>query len=256
VSLDCGSGDDLVLILGAYSAGSFKSVANCERFEGVTDPARIAELREVIDRARNRGRSTGDEASVAAGSPSVLAADFNTVQGTVADDAITTREPLRSQVPLGISRDRAGNLLTIVQRPPASGRLTDRDLVFGKAGDDVIRSGPGNDHLEGEDGNDTLYGQAGNDLLYGRARSDRLLGEAGDDLLEGARGNDRLSGGSGDDQLNGGLGTDKLSGGPGNDRLTSIDLERDTLDCGSGRDTAIVDSRDRTRGCERVTRRR
>lgn len=83
-------------------------------------------------------------------------------------------------------------------------------------------------------------------------------GGPGDDYNDelqggGGRGADDLRGESGNDRLVGGFDADRLSGGPGNDRITSVDGERDTVDCGSGRDVAIVDRRDRVRSnCERV----
>ena len=175
--------------------------------------------------------------------------------GTGLDDTIVTRPPWRGGDELvGITPTGDGGAFILRQRPPSSHEVTARDLVLGKVGDDDIRTGPGDDHLEGETGNDTLRGEAGNDLLYGRKGDDHLIGGAGDDRLEGGRGTDILSGGAGADRLNGGIGGDELHGGAGRDRLTIVDGTRDTLDCGDGRDTAIVDSHDRTRGCERVTR--
>jgi hypothetical protein len=50
------------------------------------------------------------------------------------------------------------------------------------------------------------------------------------------------------------LDADRLSGGAGNDRVTAVDGKRDAVDCGPGRDTAVVDSHDRVRGCEHVLR--
>ena len=128
-------------------------------------------------------------------------------------------------------------------------------LVFGKAGDDVIFAWEGSDHLEGEAGNDTLRGRGGDDLLFGRIGDDVILGDEGADLLEGGRGRDRLDGGAGNDTITGGYDADTLAGGPGRDRLVAVDGTRDVVDCGPGRDTALVDRRDRVRGCERIERR-
>jgi serralysin len=82
------------------------------------------------------------------------------------------------------------------------------DIVYGTAGDNVIKTGAGNDYLYGRDGNDTLYGEAGNDTLYG---------DLGDDKLYGGAGNDTLYGGFGDDYLDGGAGNDTLYGRAGKD---------------------------------------
>jgi Ca2+-binding RTX toxin-like protein len=127
------------------------------------------------------------------------------------------------------------------------------DTIDGAAGDDCLFGGRGSDRLTGSDGNDRLLGddrkkrRGGNDLLYGNG---------GNDLLAGGRGSDRLRGGKGRDRLSGGAGRNVLFGGPGNDRLTSVNGKRDRLQCGRGRDRAIVDGRDRVRGCERVRVRR
>jgi Ca2+-binding RTX toxin-like protein len=72
-----------------------------------------------------------------------------------------------------------------------------------------------------------------------------LEGRGGDDVLRGLGGNDRLVGGSG---------RDRLFGGAGNDRLLAHDSQRDVVDCGPGRDTAIVDRKDVVTGCEKVAR--
>jgi hypothetical protein len=90
-----------------------------------------------------------------------------------------------------------------------------------------------------------LRGTAGNDRLFGLRGNDRLLGKRGRDCLFGGRGNDRL---------NGGGGRDRMVGGPGRDRLVARGSAIDQLDCGPGRDLAIVDKRDVVRRCERVRR--
>jgi hypothetical protein len=100
----------------------------------------------------------------------------------------------------------------------------------------------------------TRSGTAGPDRLSGTAAGDTLYGLDGNDVLFGLAGNDVLFGGRGNDILVGGLGRDRLFGGPGNDTLRARDGLRDVVDCGPGRDTAIVDRTDRVSGCERVRR--
>ena len=95
--------------------------------------------------------------------------------------------------------------------------------------------------------NDAITGTAGNDLIYGRGGNDKLAGGAGNDVLYGNIGNDVLTGGTGND---------RLYGGPGNDQLHARDGQRDTVDCGPGRDIAWVDTHDRVSGCEHVNRTR
>jgi Ca2+-binding RTX toxin-like protein len=45
-----------------------------------------------------------------------------------------------------------------------------------------------------------------------------------------------------------------MYGGAGNDTIQAKDGERDTIDCGSGRDTVVVDAVDVVKGCEKVRR--
>jgi hypothetical protein len=99
-------------------------------------------------------------------------------------------------------------------------------------------------------------------LLKGTKRSDRLSGGSAAETLNGGKGNDRLSGGGGNDLLLGGPGNDRLTGGAGRDNLrgdagsdllNARDGKADRVDCGPGKDKAVVDAIDRpVRGCERV----
>lgn len=129
------------------------------------------------------------------------------------------------------------------------------DTLTGTFAGDRLRGLGGNDVLNGEAGNDCLEGGAGNDRLNGGAGNDRLLGGGGRDVLTGGTGNDRLVGGRGKDVLIGGPGRNAYVAGPGNDRVNARNGRRELINCGTGRDTARVDRRDRVRGCERVTRR-
>lgn len=156
------------------------------------------------------------------------------------------------------------------------------DVLNGLAGNDCLIGGPGNDRLNGGTGNDALEGSRGNDTASGGSGRDRIVGESGRDRLSGGSGRDALNGGSSPDRLSGGASHDRLSGGSGNDRLTGStgndrltggsgrnsysagsgrdrvnarNRRRERINCGSGRDTAVVDRADRVRGCERVRRR-
>lgn len=92
----------------------------------------------------------------------------------------------------------------------------------------------------------TLIGTPGPDLLRGSEGADKILGLGG---------NDRLYGLAGSDIIVGGAGADRMIGGTGNDRLEARDGTRDVLDCGPGKDTAIVDKIDRVKtNCETVIR--
>ncbi|HEX4735878.1 MAG TPA: hypothetical protein VH247_15825 [Thermoleophilaceae bacterium] len=150
--------------------------------------------------------------------------------------------------------------------------LQGNDVIQGLLGNDCLFGGPGNDRLSGDDGNDRLYGEDGKDVLEGGVGSDRLDGGAsndslnggsgndvvsggdGNDKLSGGSGNDTLSGGNGNDTISGGQGTNKASGGAGSDTINVADGKKETVNCGSGRDTARVDKRDVVKGCERVIR--
>jgi len=112
----------------------------------------------------------------------------------------------------------------IVEPPPA--------VKHGDARDNVLPGGPGRD---------SLFGRGGDDVLKGLAGNDRLDGGAGDD---------RLFGGPGDDRITGGPGRDAIFGGSGRDTIDAADGVRETIDCGSGKDTVRADAADRLRGCE------
>jgi hypothetical protein len=98
-------------------------------------------------------------------------------------------------------------------------------------------------------------GTSGADVLIGTAHADRLSGHAGDDLLRGGAGNDRLFGGAGNDRLIGGRGHNVYSGGNGRDTIRARNGVRDRIDCGAGKDVAMVDRHDRVTGCEALRRR-
>ena len=134
-------------------------------------------------------------------------------------------------------------------------RATSRaDVVRGLAGNDKLYGQAGNDKLYGQAGNDKLYGQAGNDRQYGGRGNDKLYGQAGNDKLYGQAGRDTLIGGSGKDLLVGGPAKDVFRAGPGNDTVNSRDGVKETIDCGGGKDVAIVDALDTTRNCKTVRR--
>jgi hypothetical protein len=90
--------------------------------------------------------------------------------------------------------------------------------------------------------------------LIGTPRPDHLRGTKGPDRILGLGANDHLYGFAGDDIIVGGPGTDRMYGGTGNDRLEARDGTKDLVDCGPGRDTAIIDNIDVIRSCEIVRR--
>ncbi len=89
-------------------------------------------------------------------------------------------------------------------------------------------------------------------LKSGRC-ANKQLGTPKRDVLRGTKRGDRLRGFAGRDLLVGRAGRDCLDGGRGNDRILARGGGRDSVVCGAGnRDVAVVDRRDRVRGCEIV----
>ena len=86
----------------------------------------------------------------------------------------------------------------------------------------------------------------------GGGYDDVIYGEGGNDTIFGGAGDDKLYGGPGNDVITGGPGADKIYGGPGSDTIYADDGERDVIDCGPGRDRAVVDSVDVVKNCEVV----
>jgi hypothetical protein len=146
----------------------------------------------------------------------------------------------------------------IVPRPTAG-----NDTLNGDNGANVICGLGGNDTLNGLGGNDTLWGDACKDKVKplfaaaaGKDGNDTLNGGSGNDKLYGAGGSDKLNGGTGNDKLTGGGGVNKYSGGSGNDSINARNGKKETVDCGAGKkDSATVDKKDKTRGCEKIKRR-
>jgi Ca2+-binding RTX toxin-like protein len=98
-----------------------------------------------------------------------------------------------------------------------------------------------------------IVGTAKGEYLAGGGHDDVIFGLGGNDTLLGGAGDDRIYGGSGNDVITGGSGEDHLYGGPGSDTVYAADGERDIVDCGSGRDRAVVDlGIDKTVNCEVV----
>jgi Ca2+-binding RTX toxin-like protein len=143
----------------------------------------------------------------------------------------------------------AAVLVTLAVAPAAPAKL-----VVGTPGDDVLAGTDHRDRIRGLAGNDTIAGNGGPDLLFGGPGADSVTGDDGSDLLWGGHGNDTLEGGNGPDLLFGGKGLDTLEGGEGNDVLRTVDRDAlpDIVDCGPGRDRAVIRVGDVAVNCERV----
>jgi hypothetical protein len=108
------------------------------------------------------------------------------------------------------------------------------------------------DRLTGTAGNDLIRGLRGDDRIRGLAGDDCLFGDEGNDRIEGGDGVDTIAGGDGNDHIVSGAGNDNVRAGSGNDVVDSRGRGFDTIDCGPGRDRALVGDLDRVRNCERV----
>jgi hypothetical protein len=99
-----------------------------------------------------------------------------------------------------------------------------------------------------------IVGTSKGEYLAGGGHDDVIFGMGGNDTLLGGAGDDRIYGGPGNDIITGGSGADHLYGGPGSDTIYAADGERDVVDCGPGKDRAVVDAVDATVNCEVVVR--
>ncbi|MBJ7458813.1 MAG: hypothetical protein JHD02_06485 [Thermoleophilaceae bacterium] len=138
------------------------------------------------------------------------------------------------------------------------------DVVDAGSGNDTVNAGAGNDTVQGGDGDDVLRGGLGGDKQYGGAGNDTIFANKGRDESWGGAGNDTLWALARSDvnsrkDFNG----DVLHGEDGDDTFRTRDGEGDTIDCGAGTDTAILDFKDKildattespNGSCENVTR--
>jgi Ca2+-binding RTX toxin-like protein len=136
---------------------------------------------------------------------------------------------------------------------------SDIETLVGSTFDDVLVGNDGPQSLFGNAGLDRADGLGGNDIVNGGTDDDELYGGAGDDRIEGSAGGDYLEGGSGEDLFEGDnvCETEPCTGD--SDFIQARDGQADTVNCGVGADTAIVDSldvvaQDTQHGCERIDR--
>jgi Ca2+-binding RTX toxin-like protein len=120
---------------------------------------------------------------------------------------------------------------------------TDFEAINGGAGADTLSAAavPGA----------TLNGNSGNDTLFAPNGGGKLLGGIGDDKLTGGDGADVIDAGLGDDSIDGQGGKDTVSGGAGDDTIEARDGAADAIDCGADDDTALSDSVDTRKDCEK-----
>ena len=93
--------------------------------------------------------------------------------------------------------------------------------------------------MQGDNLNDLMSGGLGDDTQVGGAGSDTIFANRGADESFGGAGNDRLWAlASADAAL---PGVDTLHGEDGNDTFHTRDNEPDRIDCGNGKDRALLD---------------
>ncbi|MEJ7632662.1 MAG: calcium-binding protein [Rubrobacteraceae bacterium] len=108
----------------------------------------------------------------------------------------------------------------------------------------IIEGTAGDDNLEGTRFSDRMIGKNGDDDIRGRGGRDEMRGDRGQDTMHGGGRPDTMHGGYEPDRMFGGTGRDYIEGGNGNDTIRIADGVKDSIDCGLGRDTAIVDDAD------------
>ena len=86
---------------------------------------------------------------------------------------------------------------------------------------------------------DRLVGTKGDDVLKGRNGVDNLKGKGGRDVLIGGGGEDALHGDGGRDSFN--MRNGKVLAAKGRDRIYARDGHPDEINCGAGKDLAVVD---------------
>jgi Ca2+-binding RTX toxin-like protein len=135
----------------------------------------------------------------------------------------------------------------------------DIETLVGSTFDDVLVGNDGDQSLFGNAGMDRADGLGGSDIVNGGTGDDELYGGDGDDRVEGSAGGDYLEGGAGEDIFEGDnvCETEPCTGD--SDFIQARDGQADTVNCGVGADTAIVDSldvvaQDTQHGCERIDR--
>jgi hypothetical protein len=159
------------------------------------------------------------------------------------------------------------------------------DFIATYEGNDKLDGGPGDDAFDPHLGADDVVGGSGYDtVVYNKTSAQRLTvtiddlandgetneadnvhsdvedvtGGDGSDVLIGndqanvLRGDVSGDASAGDDTIEGGGGSDSLFGQGGNDTVKARDGVPDTVDCGPGTDTAIVDTIDTVRNCDTV----
>lgn len=149
-----------------------------------------------------------------------------------------------------------------VDRGPrkTSRSLSGDDLVVGGAGGDgavylcirckLTLDGKADDGRPGERDDLRVENLAALSAYFDEELEAPVTYRPGPHVLVGDAGSNRLLGGAGRDIISGMGGSDFLSSGPGDDLLRARDGRRDSVNCGSGSDRALVDPLDLLVKCE------
>lgn len=101
------------------------------------------------------------------------------------------------------------------------------------------------DKMFGRGGHDRMDGNRDNDEMYGGSGADTMNGSYGSDRMFGGPDNETMSGGPAKDRMFGDAGTDRIEGNNGNDYINIAgDGETDSVNCGIGFDTLVLDLQD------------
>jgi hypothetical protein len=166
-------------------------------------------------------------------------------------------DPTKSPQAVNITLDGQAN----DGRPGESDNVLDVEHVRTYAGGTFVMS-EGPDRVEvftpSDQGPATVEGRGGSDVLLAGVGRQTLDGGAGDDQIEGGFGDDTITGGPGRDVIAADF-TGSQCGWlesctvpHGNDTINARDGEADSIDCGIGADTAVVDAIDSVSECETV----
>jgi Ca2+-binding RTX toxin-like protein len=113
--------------------------------------------------------------------------------------------------------------------PLGPGSAGTDNVVVGTAERDKVVRGGGDDTIRALAGNDTVFDTEGRNVAYGGEGDDWMM-------VSGS-----VYGGPGEDQLEPFFGKAEANGGPGADVIYAHNDERNTVSCGTGRDTVYFD---------------
>ena len=109
---------------------------------------------------------------------------------------------------------------------------------------DTMRGTSDRDNMAGRGGNDEMFGGGNSDTMRGGDGADIMRGESGRDRMYGDSGNDTMNGGPYGDRIFAGAGADSVVGENGADHIDIADGVQDSVRCGNGNDTVVVDPDD------------